>query len=450
MTNIETDVLKLTGRRLRLRPALVTLAAAGSLLISLQVSRAFAAAEPSFLLGAEGVGYSGRHLSQIVGVLRSTAASPEEYSHKLERKYQSMREDVLMAAAARRKGLENEETVQVAVERYAFEHLVSLYFYERVTVAAQEKVLPGISKAETPELRRRLKAERKHLRRLLIEEAAGQVEPEVFDEALAAAVKGSQPNPVVALVGDREIRYRELLPLIAKVSHPSSREETDLGVVRSVLSGFIVRVQIQAAARREGLDRRDDYLQDVEDFRVRKLADLFRERYIYAPVQVEEEEIEQYYQRNRESLRRGPEKLIYEVLLPDWESAVEVRAQLVKGAPFAEIVQEHSVGTTKERNGRIGYVGQGQLFPSLDRAVTDIAPGGISPVVNSPYGYHVLICTEETTGRIPELAQVKTEVMNRLIEARREEGKREMIEKLEKEIPLDFDEALWKEIGEGK
>jgi len=65
---------------------------------------------------------------------------------------------------------------------------------------------------------------------------------------------------------------------------------------------------------------------------------------------------------------------------------------LRKPHQFDALAQRYSECPTAMREGRIGFVRRGQLFPQLDEALFRLRAGELSSVVESDMGFHVLLC----------------------------------------------------------
>jgi parvulin-like peptidyl-prolyl isomerase len=74
--------------------------------------------------------------------------------------------------------------------------------------------------------------------------------------------------------------------------------------------------------------------------------------------------------------------------------AEEARNQLLSGAPIAEVAGRLSDGPTGVRGGDLGWFQRGQMVPAFDEAAFVLDPGGISEIVESPMGYHVIVRLE--------------------------------------------------------
>ena len=76
------------------------------------------------------------------------------------------------------------------------------------------------------------------------------------------------------------------------------------------------------------------------------------------------------------------------------EQAEQARSQLLAGAPLAEVAASLSDGPTGVRGGELGWFQRGQMVPAFDEAAFQLEPGGISEIVESPLGYHIIVRLE--------------------------------------------------------
>ncbi|MFH1220110.1 MAG: peptidyl-prolyl cis-trans isomerase [Candidatus Eisenbacteria bacterium] len=85
---------------------------------------------------------------------------------------------------------------------------------------------------------------------------------------------------------------------------------------------------------------------------------------------------------------------------------IEEASDLIsEGDSFEEIAAEYSDDEiTGAKGGDLGWIKRGQLTPQLDSVAFSLEPGTVSPVIRTPYSYHLLKVDErrETSG-IPEV-----------------------------------------------
>ena len=70
--------------------------------------------------------------------------------------------------------------------------------------------------------------------------------------------------------------------------------------------------------------------------------------------------------------------------------AAELRQAALDGRSFEELAREHSEDGSAERGGDLGSVGRGLFQPPYEEAAFALPVGGISDVVETVYGYHVI------------------------------------------------------------
>ena len=66
------------------------------------------------------------------------------------------------------------------------------------------------------------------------------------------------------------------------------------------------------------------------------------------------------------------------------------RQAAAAGADFAALARQYSQDPSKDNGGDLGFFGRGQMVPQFEGAVDKLQPGQVSPVVESPFGYHVI------------------------------------------------------------
>jgi len=80
------------------------------------------------------------------------------------------------------------------------------------------------------------------------------------------------------------------------------------------------------------------------------------------------------------------------------EKAESLRQQLVDGADFAALAAEHSDCPSKQKGGNLGQFRRGQMVKPFEDAAFTQELGTIGPVVETPFGYHVVEVLERNDG----------------------------------------------------
>jgi protein-export SecD/SecF family membrane protein len=85
----------------------------------------------------------------------------------------------------------------------------------------------------------------------------------------------------------------------------------------------------------------------------------------------------------------------------------EIAEQVKGGADLGEIAREKSDDSdSKENGGDLGWFGRGAMVPAFETAAYDLAVGGLSGVIETNYGFHLIEKTGERPGYDYDLAHV--------------------------------------------
>ncbi len=69
---------------------------------------------------------------------------------------------------------------------------------------------------------------------------------------------------------------------------------------------------------------------------------------------------------------------------------VEIEKQLQDGADLAALAREHSDCGSAASDGDLGTFGRGQMVKPFEDAAFGLEVGGMSGVVETPFGYHII------------------------------------------------------------
>lgn len=173
----------------------------------------------------------------------------------------------------------------------------------------------------------------------------------------------------------------------------------------------------------------DDYeLALARELRVQAVLDKVGSR----AAKVSDIDVELYYLYHPEQFRRPELRRASHILVTvnvdmveNTASAARARidaiAQRLAKDPkrFGEQALKHSECPTAMQGGSMGEARPGQLFPALDAALFAMAPMEISPVLESPLGFHLLRCDAILPAWVMPLVDVKEIIRDRLYESRK-------------------------------
>jgi parvulin-like peptidyl-prolyl isomerase len=148
-----------------------------------------------------------------------------------------------------------------------------------------------------------------------------------------------------------------------------------------------------------------------------------------------------YFEEHRSEFDEPERVEIRQIVVEERARADALRAKLAEGADFAQLASESSVGPEAGEGGWLPPFARGELPEPFDRAF-ELAPGEISPVIESPYGFHVFRLEARHPAREAEYADVRERIELELSRERLENLRRDWLRELRRSADIQVDEQL--------
>ena len=211
----------------------------------------------------------------------------------------------------------------------------------------------------------------------------------------------------------RELLYQESQKKGIKV------DQKEIEAQITALKGrFPSEVEFKNALSTANLTEADLRFQFERDVAIRKLLD----DQIGGKSTVSEKESRAYYDSNLESFKKPEQVRASHILIKvdpgaDEAKKAEARtkieslqAKLKNGEDFGALAKEYSEGPSGPKGGDLGFFGRGQMVKPFEETAFSMKPGQVSGMVETRFGYHLIMVTERT----PESTLSYEEVKDRL------------------------------------
>jgi peptidyl-prolyl cis-trans isomerase C len=156
---------------------------------------------------------------------------------------------------------------------------------------------------------------------------------------------------------------------------------------------------------------------------------LFNEQ-VYPRVAVTEDEIRHYFEERTEEFQDAEQVHAAQIVVKDLEEAKKIRAQLSNGKKFQDLARKYSLSADAKVGGDLGWFPRGVMPAQFDDVAFKLAPGQVSDVVSSEYGFHLFKLLEKKPGRKKELAEVRHQVEEKLLAEKRKQAQEEFVKGL--------------------
>lgn len=266
-----------------------------------------------------------------------------------------------------------------------------------------------------------------------------------FEQALQS-MEARAGSPVPAEQRDRV--YRDLLDQMIgyklltqeskarKVAVPDADVDARISQIRGQFPSEEVFKQTLEQRKLTVEQMRADARQDMA------VAKMIRDE-VEAKVSVKPEQVTDFYAKNPDQFQQPERVRASHILITVPENAdaaaksqARTKAEQVLkdakgGKDFAALAKEHSQDPGSAVNGGdLGFFQQGQMVGPFNDAAFSLAPGTISDLVETSFGYHIIKVAEKQPGRLVPLDEVRAEVEQYLQNVNREQQTDAFVESL--------------------
>jgi parvulin-like peptidyl-prolyl isomerase len=166
-----------------------------------------------------------------------------------------------------------------------------------------------------------------------------------------------------------------------------------------------------------------------EDFRAELRNSFLSQRVlaqeVYSKVNIPRRQIEEYYEKNKESFIRKERVILREILVSTQgmdeagiaaaeKKAREIAARARKGERFTDLVREFSESVTARQGGLLDPFEKGVLDPQIEKLVWDKEKGYVTDPVRVPAGWLILRVEDHQKEGLAELSEVEGEIREKL------------------------------------
>ncbi len=178
---------------------------------------------------------------------------------------------------------------------------------------------------------------------------------------------------------------------------------------------------------RAGFTDEKDYAKKLQDFGIDEniLRDSIRRDLVISnfvttnissKITVSEEEIKTFYDKNPTNFLKPEQFKASHILVGvDGKAGVEeknkarekaekLHKELVDGADFVTLAKENSTCPSSKQGGDLGYFTKGKMVPQFEKAAFALEIGGLSGVVETQYGFHIIKLMDRTKAETTPLA----------------------------------------------
>lgn len=204
--------------------------------------------------------------------------------------------------------------------------------------------------------------------------------------------------------------------------------------IAEIKKGFKNDADFQARLKANGLDQAGFERQVRDMVEVEHVVNA-----ITADTTVSDDEVRRYYEQNRKLYDRPQEVHARHILVKDEATAKLVVQKVKGGADFAAVAREYSEDPgSKGEGGDLGYFGRGKMVKEFEEAAFKTAPGQLSPLIKTRFGWHLIKVEDRKAPRTQPFAEVKDEIRQNMLAERRRAAFGQWLAKRKAEARVEY------------
>ena len=196
---------------------------------------------------------------------------------------------------------------------------------------------------------------------------------------------------VLASYQGGEVTVEDYLKKIANVAEPYRPRFNNADSLKKVIFQLELRNIMEYEAGQRNVEQQLEYQRRMRDFREGLMADRFVRTVLGQNIDVNEDEIREYYNLHLEEFMTPRELHLQEIEVDSSQQAVRIAEQLSAGADFGALAAKYTVRSGfKETKGDLGLVQPGR-FPALYEASRNLVKGQVSDTIQNDDGKYSIV-----------------------------------------------------------
>jgi peptidyl-prolyl cis-trans isomerase SurA len=221
--------------------------------------------------------------------------------------------------------------------------------------------------------------------------------------------------------------------------------------VMDVIKDMIAKKKSNMEDFKKNLAREGNSLESLKkDIRSQIMRMRLLRREIKSKVMVSDEEIGEYYNKNRQDYEGKETVRLKQIFLAVpanadkktktkiKEEAGQLRNRVLAGEPFELLAVKYSQGPGAQQGGDIGFIERGTIIAAVDKVAFNLPMNQISEVIESGIGFHIIKIVDKKGAGLKPIAEVREEIKTKIEDEKLEKKYEEWITSIRKKSFIEI------------
>jgi len=251
---------------------------------------------------------------------------------------------------------------------------------------------------------------------------------EPYRKNIENTYKGTDKEAVI-----KQTREAFLQRLIDNILIEQEAKKSGVGIivkdedVMEVLKDVLAKQKLSMQEYLKNLANEGNSLESVKkEIRGQMMRARLLRREVKSKILVSDEEIGEYYNKNRQDYEGKETVRIKQLLLllpPDANKtikekmkneALQLHKRVMHGESFDLLIVKYSQGPAAAQGGDVGFIGRGTILPEVEAVAFRLPVGQVSDVIESSVGFHIIQVLDKQGAGVKPIAAVREEIKTKI------------------------------------
>ncbi len=254
----------------------------------------------------------------------------------------------------------------------------------------------------------------------------------------------SGDGKILARVSNKFVTLGEFKSRLAKL--PSYYKDIVDKNKKRFLDETIIEMMFYEEAIRQRLDQDREVKEVVSEAKRKILIAKLIKNEVEDKVKVEDSEIRQFYETHKDEFKTPELWRASHILVSTEQEANDIMNSLNSGAKFEDLAKTKSTDATATRGGDVGFFRQGQLIPDFENVCMKLNVGGMSGIIHTQFGYHIIKLTDKKDPSIESYEKAKGKIADELKKKKRSELFDKLVLDLKNKYNVEIEDDVFKSL----
>lgn len=237
---------------------------------------------------------------------------------------------------------------------------------------------------------------------------------------------------ILAEVNGKEIKQSDVINFISQMQ--GGQQFMNPQGIHQIADELVNQELMYIDAKENNLDQDKEFKDQLEITKENMLKN-YAMHLLFDSIKVSDDEIKEYYENNKEVVKKPKSYRASHILVEDEKSANEILEKIENGLSFSDAADKYSTDKAS-KGGDLGEFPKGAMVKEFEDALDELKEGEISKPVKTQFGYHIIKLDHTHDEYLPELDEIKDRIHDTLLMIKRQEKYLEKTNQIKEKVEV--------------